>query len=99
MFSGTHYGIKVDMGWLKDDVDGLKQVVDFLNKDNIKFVLLPVANQRFKIDVDRVGGGFRRRPLTPPCIPFGTRRFFSFHTLLDNSRAWMCILAWLLLIL
>lgn len=24
---------------------------------------------------DRVGGGFRRRPLTPPCIPFGTRRF------------------------
>ena len=34
MFSGTHYGIKVDMGWLKDDVDGLKQVVDFLNKDN-----------------------------------------------------------------
>ena len=60
MFSGTHYGIKVDMGWLKDDVDGLKQVVDFLNKDNIKFVLLPVANQRFKIDVDRVGGGFRR---------------------------------------
>ena len=36
MFSGTHYGIKVDMGWLKDDVDGLKQVVDFLNKDNIK---------------------------------------------------------------
>lgn len=52
MFSGTHYGIKVDMGWLKDDVDGLKQVVDFLNKDNIKFVLLPVANQRFKIDVD-----------------------------------------------
>ena len=38
MFSGTHYGIKVDMGWLKDDVDGLKQVVDFLNKDNIKFV-------------------------------------------------------------
>ena len=42
MFSGTHYGIKVDMGWLKDDVDGLKQVVDFLNKDNIKFVLLPV---------------------------------------------------------
>ena len=56
MFSGTHYGIKVDMGWLKDDVDGLKQVVDFLNKDNIKFVLLPVANQRFKIDVDRVGG-------------------------------------------
>lgn len=33
---------------------------DFLNKDNIKFVLLPVANQRFKIDVDRVGGGFRR---------------------------------------
>ena len=49
MFSGTHYGIKVDMGWLKDDVDGLKQVVDFLNKDNIKFVLLPVANQRFKL--------------------------------------------------
>ena len=36
------------------------------------------------------------RPLTPPCVPFGTRRFFSFHTLLDNSRAWMCILAWLL---
>ena len=31
------------------------------------------------------------RPLTPPCVPFGTRRFFSFHTLLDNSRAWMCI--------
>ena len=60
MFSGTHYGIKVDMGWLKDDVDGLKQVVDFLNKDNIKFVLLPVANQRFKIDVDRVGA------LSPP---------------------------------
>jgi hypothetical protein len=24
---------------------------------------------------DRVGGGFCRRPLTPPCIPFGTRRF------------------------
>ena len=32
MFSGTHYGIKVDMGWLKDDVDGLKQVVDFCYK-------------------------------------------------------------------
>ena len=30
MFSGTHYGINVDMGWLKDDVDGLKQVVDFI---------------------------------------------------------------------
>ena len=75
MFSGTHYGIKVDMGWLKDDVDGLKQVVDFLNKDNIKFVLLPVANQRFKIDVDRAGGGFRRRPLTPPDMRFRIRRF------------------------
>ena len=75
MFSGTHYGIKVDMGWLKDDVDGLKQVVDFLNKDNIKFVLLPVAKQRFKIDVDRVGGGFRRRPLTPPDMRFRIRRF------------------------
>ena len=24
---------------------------------------------------DRVGGDFCRRPLTPPCIPFGTRRF------------------------
>ena len=34
MFSGTHYGIKVDMGWLKDDVDGLKQVVDFLNNNS-----------------------------------------------------------------
>ena len=76
MFSGTHYGIKVDMGWLKDDVDGLKQVVDFLNKDNIKFVLLPVANQRFKIDVDRVGGGFRRRPLTPPDMRFRIRYIF-----------------------
>lgn len=37
MFSGTHYGIKVDMGWLKDDVDGLKQVVDFLYKNYINF--------------------------------------------------------------
>ena len=34
MFSGTHYGIKVDMGWLKDDVDGLKQVVDFFYYKN-----------------------------------------------------------------
>ena len=31
------------------------------------------------------------RPLTPPCIPFGTRRFFSFHILLDNSQTWTCI--------
>ena len=36
------------------------------------------------------------RPLTPPCVPFGTRRFFSFHKLLDNSQAWMFIPAWLL---
>ena len=40
MFSGTHYGIKVDMGWLKDDVDGLKQVVDFLNKKLTKFLII-----------------------------------------------------------
>ena len=37
MFSGTHYGIKVDMGWLKDDVDGLKQVVDFYLKNLLNF--------------------------------------------------------------
>ena len=36
------------------------------------------------------------RPLTPPCVPFGTRRFFSFRRLLDNSQAWMYILTWLL---
>ena len=36
------------------------------------------------------------RPLTPPCIPFGTRRFFSFHILLDNSQTWTCIPIWLL---
>ena len=36
------------------------------------------------------------RPLTPPCVPFGTRRFSSFHKLLDNSQAWICIQAWLL---
>ncbi len=40
MFSGTHYGIKVDMGWLKDDVDGLKQVVDFLNKKHNKNLII-----------------------------------------------------------
>ena len=40
MFSGTHYGIKVDVGWLKDDVDGLKQVVDFLNKKLTKFLII-----------------------------------------------------------
>ncbi|WP_264292968.1 MULTISPECIES: hypothetical protein [Lachnospiraceae] len=40
MFSGTHYGIKVDMGWLKDDVDGLKQVVDFLKQKLTKFLII-----------------------------------------------------------
>ena len=25
------------------------------------------------------------RPLTPPCVPFGTRRFLSFHILAHNS--------------
>ena len=32
----------------------------------------------------------------PPYVRFRIRRFFSFHKLLDNSQAWMCILAWLL---
>ena len=32
----------------------------------------------------------------PPYVPFGIRRFFSFHRLSDNSQAWMCIPAWLL---
>ena len=32
----------------------------------------------------------------PPYVPFGIRRFFSFHKLSDNSQAWMYILAWLL---
>ena len=53
----------------------IRNLVSFYIKDNIKFVLLPVANQRFKIDVDRVGGGFRRRPLTPPDMRFRIRRF------------------------
>lgn len=51
MFSGTHYEIKVDMDWLKEDTDGLKQVVESLNKDNIGFILLPVINEKYKIDV------------------------------------------------
>ena len=33
----------------------------------------------------------------PPSIPFGTRRFLSFHRLSDTSQAWIYILAWLLL--
>ena len=35
----------------------------------------PAAIPGLFVGCDRVGGGFCRRPLTPPCIPFGTRRF------------------------
>ena len=30
-----------------------------------------------RINVNRVGGSFSSRPLTPPCVPFGTRRLGS----------------------
>ena len=47
----------------------------------------------------RVGGKFYRisRPLTPPCVPFGTRRFFSFHKFAGNSWSWAYSLDWLFL--
>ena len=30
-------------------------------------------------------------PSTPPCVPFGTRRFTSFHILSDTGHTWMDI--------
>ena len=54
-------------------------------------------NPREKHFYDRVGGNyFIYRPPTPPYVRFRIRRFFSFHRLLDNSRVWMYIPAWLL---
>ena len=46
-----------------------------------------------------VGGRFYKisRPLTPPCVPFGTRRFSSFHIFAGNSWSWAYSLDWLFL--
>ena len=45
--------------------------------------------------LDRVGGPFRGRPLTPPCVPFGTRRFNRLSASFEFARTsvgYSCIL-------
>ena len=78
------YSVKtIDPAWIAGN--GKNEGLWVNNKSGF-FVLIKNDNQYIFFKSSR-RRAVARRPLTPPCVPFGTRRFSSFHRFAHNSSS------------